>query len=92
MTAHEAAATSSPGTSSAARIAAISGLVFAVLFVVSYLVFKIGRNPTVIAGYGASNIALGVAALWGVYGLVYFLRSSKSQGKEIILTNKPALA
>ncbi len=36
-------------------------------------------------------IALGVAAIWGVYGLIYFVRSSKTQGKEIILTNKPAM-
>lgn len=37
-------------------------------------------------------IALGVAALWGAYGLVYFLSSSKKQGKEIILSNKPVTA
>ena len=33
-----------------------------------------------------SYIALGVAAVWGIYGLFYFLRSSKLQGKEVILT------
>jgi ubiquinol-cytochrome c reductase iron-sulfur subunit len=33
---------------------------FAVLFVVSYFVFNVGDKPTIIAGYGASNIALGV--------------------------------
>jgi amino acid transporter len=37
-----------------------------------------------------SYIALGVAAIWGLYGTFYFLSSSKSQGKEIILTTKPA--
>jgi ubiquinol-cytochrome c reductase iron-sulfur subunit len=44
------------------QIATLFGLssVFAVLFVVSYFVFKIGRTPTIIAGYGASNVALGV--------------------------------
>jgi amino acid transporter len=35
-------------------------------------------------------IALGVAALWGIYGLIYFTGKSKKSGKEIILTSKPA--
>jgi amino acid transporter len=35
-------------------------------------------------------IALGVAALWGIYGLVYFIKGSKTSGKEILLTQKPA--
>ncbi len=34
--------------------------VFALLFVVSYFVFKVGDDPTVVGGYGASNVALGV--------------------------------
>jgi amino acid transporter len=34
-------------------------------------------------------IALGVAVLWGVYGLIYFVRSSKAAGKEILLTERP---
>ena len=44
------------------QIATIFGLssVFALLFVVSYFVFKVGDDTTVIAGYGASNVALGV--------------------------------
>jgi quinol---cytochrome c reductase iron-sulfur subunit len=44
------------------QVATLFGLssVFAVLFVVSYLVFKIGDTPTIIAGYGASNVALGL--------------------------------
>ena len=51
-------------------------------------------GPFSVAGMSVKEpyIALGVAAVWGVYGLVYFLRSSKSQGKEIILTSKPAMA
>ena len=36
-------------------------------------------------------IALGVAALWGVYGWVYFAKTSKARGKEMILTAKPAV-
>ena len=51
-------------------------------------------GPFSVAGMSVKEpyIALGVAAVWGVYGLVYFLRSSKSQGKEIILTSKPMVA
>jgi ubiquinol-cytochrome c reductase iron-sulfur subunit len=43
------------------QVATLFGLssVFAVLFVVSYIVFKIGSHPTLIMGYGASNVALG---------------------------------
>ena len=35
-------------------------------------------------------IALGVCAVWGIYGAVYFLRSSKAKGREILLSSKPA--
>jgi hypothetical protein len=35
-------------------------------------------------------IALGVVALWGIYGLIYFTKGSKTKGKEIFLTQKPA--
>ena len=33
-------------------------------------------------------LALGIAAVWGIYGAIYFLRSSKAKGKEILLTAK----
>jgi len=44
------------------QVATLFGLstVFAILFVVSYFAFDVGKKPTVIAGYGASNVALGV--------------------------------
>jgi APA family basic amino acid/polyamine antiporter len=35
-------------------------------------------------------IALGVAAVWGIYGLFYFRSASAKKGKEMILTEKPA--
>jgi amino acid transporter len=35
-------------------------------------------------------IALGVCAVWGIYGAFYFLKSSKKKGREILLTSKPA--
>jgi amino acid transporter len=31
-------------------------------------------------------LALGISAVWGIYGAIYFLRSSKAKGKEILLT------
>jgi amino acid transporter len=35
-------------------------------------------------------IALGVAAIWGIYGWIYFMKNSKAKGREVILTAKPA--
>ena len=35
-------------------------------------------------------IALVVVAVWGIYGAIYFLKSSKAKGKEILLSSKPA--
>src|SRR5208283_2106883 len=32
--------------------------------------------------------ALGISALWGLYGAVYFIRSSKSKGKTVLLDTK----
>jgi len=37
-------------------------------------------------------IALGVCAVWGIYGAIYFLRSSKAKGKEVLLSSKPVQA
>ncbi len=36
--------------------------------------------------------ALGIAAIWGLYGAVYFMRSSKSKGKTVLLTSKQQLS
>ncbi|HEX4032246.1 MAG TPA: APC family permease [Terracidiphilus sp.] len=33
-------------------------------------------------------LALGISAVWGIYGAYYFLRSSKAKGKSILLTAK----
>ena len=33
-------------------------------------------------------LALAISAIWGIYGAIYFLRSSKAKGKEILLTTK----
>jgi ubiquinol-cytochrome c reductase iron-sulfur subunit len=43
------------------QVAGLFGLsaVFTILFVVAYFAFKVGDHPTIIAGYGASTVALG---------------------------------
>jgi len=33
-------------------------------------------------------LALGISAVWGIYGAVYFLRSSKAKGKAILLESR----
>jgi amino acid transporter len=33
-------------------------------------------------------LALGISAVWGIYGAIYFLRSSKAKGKAVLLTVK----
>ena len=33
-------------------------------------------------------LALGISALWGIYGAIYFIRSSKAKGKSILLASK----
>ena len=33
-------------------------------------------------------LALGISALWGIYGAVYFLRSSKAKGKTVLLETR----
>jgi amino acid transporter len=33
-------------------------------------------------------LALGISAVWGIYGAIYFLRSSKAKGKALLLTTK----
>ncbi len=33
-------------------------------------------------------LALGISAVWGIYGAIYFLRSSKTKGKAILLESR----
>jgi amino acid transporter len=51
-------------------------------------------GPFTVAGMSWKEpfIALGIAAVWGIYGLVYFRSSSKKRGREILLTERPATA
>jgi hypothetical protein len=37
-------------------------------------------------------IALGVCAAWGLYGGIYFLRTSKKSSKPVLLTEKPVVS
>ena len=37
-------------------------------------------------------IALGFCALWGVYGAIYFLRTSKSKAKPVLIAERPKVA
>ncbi len=46
-------------------------------------------------GYGTKMeplLALGIAGVWGVYGLVYFLRSSKATGRTTLVQSKAGAA
>jgi amino acid transporter len=36
-------------------------------------------------------LALGISAAWGIYGAIYFLRSSKAKGKDILLGSKQSV-
>jgi hypothetical protein len=33
-------------------------------------------------------LALGISAVWGIYGAIYFIRSSKTKGMDVLLTTK----
>jgi hypothetical protein len=50
-------------------------------------------GPFTVAGMSWKEpyIALGVAAVWGIYGLVYFRSSSRKHGKEILLSQRPTV-
>jgi hypothetical protein len=45
-------------------------------------------GPFFVPGMSAKEpyVALGLVALWGVYGLVYLMRSSKAKGVPILAT------
>jgi amino acid transporter len=51
-------------------------------------------GPFTVAGMSVKEpyIALGVCAAWGAYGGFYFLKASKTKGKEAILSKKPSSA
>lgn len=67
----------------------VFGLLANLLCMVFYLV-----GPFAVAGmsWKESYIALGVAAVWGIYGLIYFAGRSKKTGKPMYVEKKPAVA
>jgi len=36
--------------------------------------------------------ALGISAVWGLYGAVYFMRASKTKGKKALVTSKDSIS
>ena len=36
-------------------------------------------------------LAVGIAGVWGIYGAIYFLRSSQKKGKAVLLTSKTSV-
>jgi amino acid transporter len=66
--------------------------VFGVLAnLVCMLFYLVGPFSVAGMSWHEPYIALGVVALWGIYGAFYFLTGSKQKGKEILLTAKPAV-
>src|SRR5262249_53779296 len=65
----------------------VFGLLANLLCMLFYLV-----GPFTVPGMSVKEpyFALGVVALWGVYGLVYFTRTSKIQGKSVFVPQHPA--
>lgn len=64
----------------------ILGLLANLVIMLFYLI-----GPFTVAGMSWKEpyIALGFCAAWGIYGAIYFLKSSKTKGREILLTSKP---
>jgi amino acid transporter len=51
-------------------------------------------GPFMVSGMSVKEpyIALGICAMWGIYGGIYFLRASKSKAKPVLLSEKPAVS
>jgi len=67
----------------------VLGLVANLAIMLFYLI-----GPFTVSGMSWKEpyIALAVVGVWGIYGAIYFLSSSKSKGKEVLLSNKPVSA
>ena len=64
----------------------IFGLIANLLCMLFYLV-----GPFTVSGMSWKEpyFALGICAIWGVYGAVYFARASKAKGKAVLLEKQP---
>jgi amino acid transporter len=51
-------------------------------------------GPFAVSGMSVKEpfIALGICAMWGIYGGIFFLRSSKKSSKPVLLTEKPVIS
>jgi len=60
----------------------VFGLLANLLCMVFYLV-----GPFFVPGMSPKEpfVALGLVAIWGIYGLVYFARSSKASGRSMVV-------
>ena len=67
----------------------IFGLLANLLCMIFYLV-----GPFFVNGMSVKEpyCALGVAAVWGIYGAIYFIGGSKKSGKSVMITAPPASA
>jgi APA family basic amino acid/polyamine antiporter len=65
----------------------VFGLIANLACMLFYLV-----GPFMVSGMSLKEpyIALGICAVWGVYGAIYFLRASKKSSKSVLLNQKPA--
>ena len=50
-------------------------------------------GPFMVAGMSWKEpyIALAICGIWGIYGAIYFLKTSKSRGKEVLLSSKEGM-
>ena len=67
----------------------VLGLLANLVIMLFYLI-----GPFMVAGMSWKEpyFALGVVAVWGVYGALYFAKSSKKKGKEVLLSSRPVSA
>jgi APA family basic amino acid/polyamine antiporter len=67
----------------------VVGLVANLACMLFYLV-----GPFMVSGMSVKEpyIALAICAIWGIYGGIYFLRSSKKSAKPVLLAAKPVAA
>jgi len=65
----------------------VFGLIANLLCMLFYIV-----GPFVVSGMSWKEpfIALGICAVWGIYGAIYFSRASKAKAKPVLLNEKPA--
>jgi APA family basic amino acid/polyamine antiporter len=65
----------------------VFGLIANLVCMLFYLV-----GPFMVSGMSPKEpfIALGICALWGIYGAVYFSRASKAKARPVLLSEKPA--